>query len=100
MLVSVPLHHGALMTSAESSRCRAAVLLHRGYLEFEIPSVRAPKRRAVQREFAILNWVLRVVATDLWDPEKMRQHFLKLGKLLLGKEHARRLSEDTAWFTQ
>ena len=34
--------------------------------------------------------VLRIVATDLWDVAKMSLHFSKLGKLLIGKEHARK----------
>ncbi|WP_395095204.1 DEAD/DEAH box helicase [Armatimonas sp.] len=42
--------------------------------------------------------VLRILATDLWDKEKMRLHFVKLGKVLVGKEQAKKTGEDTTWF--
>ena len=42
--------------------------------------------------------VFEIVASDLWDREKMRHHFFRLGRILQGKERARELRDNTTWF--
>ena len=42
--------------------------------------------------------VLEIAASELWDKERMRQHFFRLGRLLLGREEARALRDDPDWF--
>ena len=43
-------------------------------------------------------WVIEIAASDLSDRKKMATHFHKLGRLLLSKDDARALKDDTGWF--
>jgi len=43
--------------------------------------------------------VIEIAASDLYDRAKMARHFHKLGRLLLGRSEARRVRDNTEWFT-
>jgi hypothetical protein len=44
--------------------------------------------------------VLEVAASDLTDRGAMARHFYRLGQILVGKEHARGVRDDTGWFEE
>ena len=41
--------------------------------------------------------VVEIPFGHLTDPDAMRQHFFRIGRLLLGKVAAQRLREDVSW---
>jgi hypothetical protein len=42
--------------------------------------------------------VVEITHAQLFDRDAMAQHFFRIGRLLLGKDSARRVKEDLAWF--
>jgi len=42
--------------------------------------------------------VVEITHAELFDRDAMSQYFHRIGRLLLGKETAKRLREDDAWF--
>jgi SOS-response transcriptional repressor LexA len=42
--------------------------------------------------------VIEIAASDLYDRDKMSRHFYRLGRLLVGREHAQEIRQRTDWF--
>jgi hypothetical protein len=59
----------------------------------------ATRDRAIREQLRSLGYeVFEIAATDLDDRGAMRQHFFRLGRILIGRERARELRGDDAWF--
>jgi hypothetical protein len=44
--------------------------------------------------------VITIQYGQLTDPQSMRNHFYRLGRILLGKSQAEALREDSSWFDE
>jgi len=61
----------------------------------------AARDRGIREELRARHYeVFEIAASDLWDQEKMRQHFFRLGRILLGKDQARDLRDTPAWYEE
>jgi len=55
--------------------------------------------RAIREQLRAQDYdVFEIAASDLFDREKMRNVFFRLGRILLGRAEAKRLREDPDWF--
>lgn len=60
----------------------------------------AARDRAIREELRAKHYeVFEIAATDLWDQEKMRQYFFRLGRILLGRDRAKELRDTPEWFS-
>lgn len=55
--------------------------------------------RSIREQLRALGYeVFEIAASDLWDRDRMAGHFFRLGRLLLGRDEARRLRAQADWF--
>lgn len=61
----------------------------------------AAQDRAIREDLRVRHYeVFEIAASDLWDQDKMRQHFFRLGRILLGRDRARELRDAPTWYEQ